>query len=575
MLTKFFKTMLKKSYLTLVSIFAFCFYAKAQQPMSSPTSLRNDITITRIMGIPYEGVTRMVYNKIDSNLYYATYDGDIRVIKNFLQPYRTDSLLFTGSNHGIQVVYGLLVKNNSIYVSGSNLANKYYKSYIKKATLQINGSYTWSTVASTASYAGGKYFNHLFSGITFNPAQDTIVVCSGSRGDHGEIDSFDGTFPNKRGVPLAAIILKVPADSINIILPNNVTTLNSQGRLVAKGIRNTYDFAYNAKGELFGAENSSDADHEDEINWIRQGKHYGYPWVLGSTWNPQYFSSFNPVTNVMVPKTSYSYINNQWKNDPTFPVPTQKFILPCANNGPDADMMRDTATGAIIDASALGKKCYSLTSHRSPLGILFDTDSLIGCDLKGDGFVLSFTRGNAGLPKPSSLLTPFNDNSEDLLQLEFTKNNTKNVYEFTAKKIVTNFWHPVDAVQIENSIYVMETGDSTEASIWKVELPAKNACPVQPAVSEEKILLNTDENYEEQKVLLFPNPAYDKFYIDNMDNAENLQMMICNSTGQLILKRILEEGITTIDTDNFLAGLYNVIIFDDNNFLYRETIVIE
>lgn len=143
MLTKFFKTMLKKSYLTLVSIFAFCLYAKAQQPMSSPTSLRNDITITRIMGIPYEGVTRMAYNKIDSNLYYATYDGDIRVIKNFLQPYRTDSLLFTGSNHGIQVVYGLLVKNNSIYVSGSNLANKYYKSYIKKATLQNNGSYTW------------------------------------------------------------------------------------------------------------------------------------------------------------------------------------------------------------------------------------------------------------------------------------------------------------------------------------------------------------------------------------------------------------------------------------------------
>ncbi|MBL0051865.1 MAG: T9SS type A sorting domain-containing protein [Bacteroidetes bacterium] len=121
----------------------------------------------------------------------------------------------------------------------------------------------------------------------------------------------------------------------------------------------------------------------------------------------------------------------------------------------------------------------------------------------------------------------------------------------------------------------METGDSTEASIWKVELPAKNACPVQPAVSEEKIFLNTDENYEEQKVLLFPNPAYDKFYIDNMDNAENLQMMIYNSTGQLILKRMLEEGITTSDTDKIPTGLYTVIIFDDNNFLYREEMVIE
>ena len=76
-------------------------------------------------------------------------------------------------------------------------------------------------------------------------------------------------------------------------------------------------------------------------------------------------------------------------------------------------------------------------------------------------------------------------------------------------------------------------------------------------------------------MLLFPNPAYDILYIDNMDNAENLQMMIYNSTGQLILKRILEEGITTIDTDKIAAGLYTVIIFDDNNFLYREAMVIE
>lgn len=550
---------------------------KAQLPHSNPQALRGDIAITRVTGVPYPLASRMAYDAPSGSMYYITYFGDVRVIKNFLTS-PSDSLLFTLSNHGISRLFGLLVKGKSIFISGStfNSTNKTFKSYIKKATKMNNGNYTWKTVASTVNYPAAKFFNHLFSGITFNLAKDTIIICSGSRGDHGEVDSYDNTYPNMRSTPLAGIILKIPADSINITLPNNLTQLTNQGRVLAKGVRNVYDFAYNAKGELFAAENSGDADQEDEINWIREGKHYGYPWMMGGTWNPQYFGSFNANTNVMIPHTSYAYINNLFYNDPSFPAPANgtKFMLPLVNSGPDADMLRDTATGTIINASAVGKKCYTLTSHRSPLGLVIDKDSLIGCDLKGDGFVLSWTRGNTLLPGYSDLLAPFMDDSEDLLQLEMTKNNAGTNYNVVAKKIAKNFWHPVDAVQIGNSIYVLEAGDSTEASIWKVRLPAKNACPTQVDVNMQRDYFNA-ETEATAEVLVYPNPARDFLFIENINERENLELLLYNMNGQLILSQKMGIERSKLSMANLSKGLYQLVVTDYNAVLVREKIMLE
>ena len=40
------------------------------------------------------------------------------------------------------------------------------------------------------------------------------------------------------------------------------------------------------EGELFATENGPDIDFPEEINWIREGLQYGFPWRFGAEDNP-------------------------------------------------------------------------------------------------------------------------------------------------------------------------------------------------------------------------------------------------------------------------------------------------
>ncbi|NOX60358.1 MAG: hypothetical protein GXP42_00185 [Chloroflexi bacterium] len=52
--------------------------------------------------------------------------------------------------------------------------------------------------------------------------------------------------------------------------------------IVARGVRNAYDLAFNARGDLFATENGPDYnDAPDELNHIIPGEHYGYPYAFG------------------------------------------------------------------------------------------------------------------------------------------------------------------------------------------------------------------------------------------------------------------------------------------------------
>lgn len=73
--------------------------------------------------------------------------------------------------------------------------------------------------------------------------------------------------------PLAASILSVRPDGSDL-------------KVYARGLGNSFDVAFNSKGELFGGDNSplTDADGEapaDEFNHIEEGGHYGYPYFYG------------------------------------------------------------------------------------------------------------------------------------------------------------------------------------------------------------------------------------------------------------------------------------------------------
>lgn len=149
--------------------------------------------------------------------------------------------------------------------------------------------------------------------------------------------------------------------------------MKSHGYIFAEGIRNTFDMAFDPDGNLFGTENGPDRDMADELNWLRPGLHYGFPWQIGGADNPQQFPNYNPATDKLLNPLFNAVKKGDHRNDPTFPPrPAVALVEPIRNFGPDADSYR-TPNGVIHDASAAQTSIGTFTAHRSPLGFLSST----------------------------------------------------------------------------------------------------------------------------------------------------------------------------------------------------------
>src|SRR5206468_7653793 len=166
---------------------------------------------------------------------------------------------------------------------------------IMKGVPDGSGRRTWSLLAKTEPYPRSKTaFDHVFNGIIASPDGQYVYLNSGARTDHGEVQSKGGVFPDTREVALTAKILRVPASGSNLILTNDINALQQAGYVFAEGTRNTFDFAFAANGDLFATENGPDRDMSEELNWLRSGLHYGFPWRIGGADNPQRFPNYDP-----------------------------------------------------------------------------------------------------------------------------------------------------------------------------------------------------------------------------------------------------------------------------------------
>jgi hypothetical protein len=184
----------------------------------------------------------------------------------------------------------------------------------------------------------------------------------------------------------------------------------------------------------------------------------------GGADNPQQFPDYDPDSDRLLNPLFNAVKKGYYRNDPTFPLrPAVSLIEPVPNFGPDADSFR-AQDGTIKDASALGSSIGTFTAHRSPLGLVFDRMQALAPEFRGDGFMLSWTKGD---PTGDKLAGPFKDPSQDLLHLKLTRTATG--YSLDATRIVRNFNNPIDAEIIDNKIYVLDYGGTQ--SIWEVTLP--------------------------------------------------------------------------------------------------------
>ena len=349
--------------------------------------------------------------------------------------------------------------DGTFFVVANRVVKRIYnQAVIREGTLGGDGTFTWKTLAQTEPYPlSNTPFDHRFGGIVVSPDGKTVYVSSGSRTDHGEIENNSFNFQDTREVPLTAKIFKIPVDAENLTLANDEEALKTAGLIFASGTRNAYDMAFAPNGDLFGIDNGPDADFPDELNWLRQGKHYGFPWQFGDQDNPQQFPDYTSEGDKRLSSDFTAVQNGTYRTDPTFPKAPGGFSLPVANLGPDAAQYR-AEDGSEGNAAEEGIPLYTFTPHRSPLGLVFSTSQEMPEKLRGDentfgAFLLSW--GAAG-----GTLT---DRGQDLLYLELTKRGDN--YETTTTQLAREFKNPIDAELIENRLYILEFGTGV---IWEL-----------------------------------------------------------------------------------------------------------
>jgi hypothetical protein len=426
--------------------------AAAQQPISGgPTLLRDDIALRQV-GNAGAGSIRLAVHPESGEVYVLLTGGGLKRIN--LESGAMSDVASVQDLVGDGVPSGMAFgPDGTLYVVANKSDGKRNTGIIRRGTPEEG----WSTLAETEPYPiSGTNFDHIFNGVVASPDGAWVYVNSGSRTDHGEVQDNEGSFPDLREGALTSRIFRLPADGSAITLADDEEATKQY--VFAKGTRNAYDLAFAPNGDLFGVDNGPDSDFADELNWLQEGRHYGFPWRFGADDNPQQFPDYDPSADKRLSPDFVAVQRSTYTNDPDYPQPPQEFTNPVANSGPAAAVYRDEA-GAEQDAAANGSPLYTFTPHRSPLGLVFADDEAMPADLRGaeatpSALVLSWGAAGGDL----------SDQGQDLLHLALTKDGEN--YSAVTTQVARDFKHPIDAVLIGNRLYVLEFDG--QCTIWEL-----------------------------------------------------------------------------------------------------------
>jgi len=522
------------------------------------------ITVDSILATK-PNATKIAMESVSGHLFYTTVGGDIYEVYIPIAGTATDSLRYTSADHGITYLQGLYFRDSVMYLCGNIWSATTGIGKVVKGILQPNGTRVWVDMVTSDPYpTANSSGDHGFSAVNLDPAGNNIYVSSGARTHLGEVRTNGGAWPGYREVPLTTRIFKFPVNSVGVILPNDSSLIDNSGYVFAWGTRNAYDMAWDGNDTLFAIDNSGERDDPEELNWLRQGKHYGFPWSMGGNDNPLRFSPYDVNLDPLVNHLCAGYVNGWFADDPAFtPVPAGiTFTEPVRNYGTVADFFRDAVTGQVKNASDEGTYIPSFTAHRSPLGLVFDKDSMLASPYRGDAFVLSFMPGGDSTGyspiSPFGGPCPFVDSSRELVQIKLTYNSGIDNYTMITSNIAGGFYLPVDAELTGNVLYVIENG----GDIWKITFPAYVSVPE---------IQNTSD------VIVYPNP-FTKSTTIKFENPEkdNCRLTIYNTFGQII--RII-NNITTdkivMERKSMVNGLYFFQLRTDRKIQSAGKLIVE
>ena len=426
-----------------------------RQPIANgPTLLDSRLALRWVAAVPTNSI-RMVYDTTQQRLLVLTMGDGLVAIDP--QSGASTPIASAGDMLAGAFPTGLAVAaDGRIFVVGNQAVDKQNRGIVRRGIPSGSG-YQWQTVAQTELYPlSGTPFDHQFNGIVVSPDQKFLFVNSGSRTDHGEVESFEGAFPDTREVALTARIFRLPIGASDLTLANDEAALTPY--VFARGFRNAYDPAFAPNGELFVGDNGPDADHPDEFNWVREGRHYGFPWRFGTSDNQQRDPAYDPANDRLLQPDFTAVQIGAYANDPNYPVAPDAMQDPIANAGPAAVYYRGS-DGNVYNAAQQGGTLASFTPHRSPLGLTF-ADAQFPAHWQGNNgglsaFILSWGAAGGTLP----------DRGQDLLHLALTPSDGN--YRMNARQIIRGLRNPIDAAVIGDRMYILEFG--SEVAIWEVQ----------------------------------------------------------------------------------------------------------
>jgi glucose/arabinose dehydrogenase len=423
-------------------------------PAHAPISLRSDLKIRKI-GAVGDGMMRLDIDPATKILTYLDAQGNVF---EFDKASGRGKLAYShreigGGDYVMGMAFG---PDRVLYIFGNETQGSRNRCIVRRVVRE-GPARQWVTLVQTEWYPkSNTQYDHNCNAIAVSPDNKWVYVNIGSRTDHGEVQDVKGQYLNLREAPLTSAVFRVSTTARDVVLPNDEAKLKAGGYLFADGVRNAFDFAFTATGDLMAVENGPDMTLPDEINWLREGRHYGFPWRFGNTDNPQQFAGFDPGKDGRLTDDFVAVKQGMYANDPTFPKAPMAFTDPITNTGPDADQYVD-ANGKVVDASDQKQTLAGVTAHRSPLGLVFDTANALGGDYTGAGFVASW--GAAGGQQT--------DKGQDLLMLKLTKKG--DAYTMSATQIAKGFANPMDAVLDGKLLYVLDF--SNGGTIWEIAFP--------------------------------------------------------------------------------------------------------
>ena len=438
-----------------------------------PKPLQAGIMITHVMNVSPLAV-RILQSPVSGELYYTTFEGDVYKIKDLNTTTPSSQKIISLKDHGISRLQGAAFYKNYLFLCGNVDTNN--KTVTKGRMVRFEfgniDSLKMSVVFNTVEYGANKtIYDHGWNALAVSPDGKYIYVNSGARTDHGEIQDNGGLFPGARDNSLTSKIFRFPIDAKDLLLIDDYTKLKADGYIYAEGIRNAYDMAFDGQGNLFAVVNSGDYDSPEDMFWVREGHHYGFPWLMGGIENPQQFPGWkpNPDVDSFINRFSHSWMVKYYYDDSTFPKkpPGVKFSPGVQNLGPDANEYRGHS-GKVLDGDTTGIAVSTFTAHSSPLGIFFDTKKMLADILNGDGFVIRYTLGER-----APMMGRFTKQGSDLLHMHFSYDPVMDNYLIKTNRIVEGFAEPTDAILVGSDVYVIEYG-GRNGHLWKISLPGKN-----------------------------------------------------------------------------------------------------